>query len=96
MKNIINLFQKSMGMAEPTARKVAKDRLSIMLVHQRSTQILENVDMEALQKEVAAVVQKYIKVAQNKRPQVSVKQDGDLDILEMHFPMEVTVTNPTK
>ena len=73
MSNIFNAIRSSLGMSVPTARKIAKERLSIMLVHQRNSQILENIDMEALQKEVAAVVQKYIKVAQNRRPQVSGK-----------------------
>jgi len=45
------------------ARSVARDRLSVMLVHQRNSDYVENVDMEALQKEVAAVIQKYIKTA---------------------------------
>eukprot|EP01041_Mallomonas_annulata_P007362 gene7362-15032_t len=80
-------------MNAPTARTIAKERLSIMLVHQRNSQILASIDMEALQKEVAAVVQKYIKVAQDKKPHVTVKQDGELDVLEMHFPMEVHVVS---
>ena len=33
------------------------------------------------------VVQKYIKVADNKPAHLSVKQEGDFDLLEMHFPL---------
>lgn len=62
-------------MVKPPSAKIAKDRLSIMLVHQRNNDVLANIDMDALQKEVALVVQKYIKGAQ-KPSQVSGKQSN--------------------
>ena len=59
--------QHLLGSASPS-RNVARERLSVMLVHQRNVQILSDVDMEALQKELTAVVQKYIKVVEADRP----------------------------
>lgn len=67
--------------------KVARDRLSVMLVHQRNSDYVENIDMEALQKEVAAVIKKYIKCA-DKPASLALKQEGEFDYLEMHFPLE--------
>ena len=51
------------GAVNKVTRSVARDRLSVMLVHQRNSDFVENIDMDALQKEVAQVIQKYIKCA---------------------------------
>ena len=59
-----------------------------MLVHQRNSDFVENIDMDALQKEVAQVIKKYIKCA-DKPVQLALKQEGEgFDYLEMHFPLE--------
>ncbi len=39
-----------------------------MLVHQRNNEVFGAIDMDALQKEVAAVVRKYINVKPDKAP----------------------------
>jgi septum formation topological specificity factor MinE len=57
--------------AQSQARSIAKDRLSLMLVTQRSSSFLSTVDMNAFQSEVGAVVQKYMKIASDKSPQIS-------------------------
>ena len=67
---------------------VAKDRLSVMLVHQRNNDVIQNIDMDALQAEVALVIAKYVNVARNANAKVGLKQDGDFDLLEMHFPLD--------
>ena len=61
-----SLVKQSLGISTPASRKVAKERLSIMLVHQRNSELLSNIDMESLQKEVALVVRKYIKLADDR------------------------------
>jgi cell division topological specificity factor MinE len=66
MSGMMAMIRKTLGIATPATAKVAKDRLSIMLVHQRNSEALASVDMSELQKELALVVQKYIKVSQNK------------------------------
>jgi hypothetical protein len=40
-----------------SARSVAKERLSVILASQRGSELLEGVDMEALQRDVLKVVQ---------------------------------------
>ena len=63
MSRLLNLFRQSFVSAvKETPSSVARDRLSVMLVHQRHLQQLSDVDMEALQKELTVVVQKYVKV----------------------------------
>lgn len=42
--------------ATTTARSVAKERLSVILASQRGSELLEGVDMEALQQDVLGVV----------------------------------------
>ena len=66
---------------------VARDRLSVMLVHQRNSDFVENIDMDSLQAEVAAVIKKYIRCA-DKPASLNLKQEGEFDYLEMHFPLE--------
>jgi len=69
--NLIKNIQSSLGFgAQVTSGKIARDRLSLMLVHQRNSQLLAAVDMVALQREVASVVQKYVKVAEDKSSHV--------------------------
>lgn len=63
MSRLLNLFRQSfVNAAKETPSSIARDRLSVMLVHQRHLQQLSDVDMEALQKELTVVVQKYVKV----------------------------------
>jgi hypothetical protein len=58
------------GAVNKVTRSVARDRLSVMLVHQRNSDFVENIDMDALQKEVAQVIQKYIKCADKVKERV--------------------------
>lgn len=87
MSKLMNIF-KSVFQQQAQSGSVAKERLSLMLVTQRSSAFLSQIDMEAFQNEVAVVVKKYMKIAANKNPQVAIKPDGDVDVLEMHFPLE--------
>ena len=56
----MSVFMKILGKgsgAAPASRKIAKDRLSVILASQRGSEILENVNLVELQKDVLAVVQ---------------------------------------
>ncbi|CAN0214363.1 unnamed protein product, partial [Ectocarpus sp. 8 AP-2014] len=66
-----------------TSRGVARERLSIILAHQRGDVLLEGIDLKALQAEVYECVKKYISVDASKPIQLSVKQDGAVDVFEM-------------
>lgn len=49
--------------AAKTSKSVAKERLQIILAHQRGSQVLAGVDLQALQKELLECVQRHIQVA---------------------------------
>ena len=66
MSRFFALLRQSIIGASAPSRDVARERLSVMLVHQRNLQMLSDVDMEALQKELTLVIQKYIKVTNAK------------------------------
>ena len=87
MSKLLNIF-KSVFSTTNQSGSVAKDRLSLMLVTQRSSAFLDQIDMDAFQNEVGAVVKKYMKIAADKTPQIAVKPGDDVDVLEMHFPLE--------
>ncbi len=71
---MVNAFKKAFGIGGQTvARQVAKERLSIMLVHQRSSNLLSEIDMKAFQSEIQGVVMKFLKVSPDRQPQISVK-----------------------
>lgn len=52
--SLINSLRTRLGLAVPTnsSRGVAKERLSIILAHQRGDVLLEGIDLKALQAEV--------------------------------------------
>ena len=86
MNNFVSAVKKALGLGgSAVARQVAKERLSIMLVHQRSNNLLSEIDMKAFQSEIQGVVMRYLKVAPDRQPQISVKPDGDLHLLEINF-----------
>jgi cell division topological specificity factor MinE len=49
--------------AHATPKSVAKERLQIILAHQRGSQVLAGVDLQALQQELLECVQRHIRVA---------------------------------
>jgi septum formation topological specificity factor MinE len=74
---------------------VARDRLAIILAHQRSATtpvgadgILSGVDMKALQLELLDCVKRHIREADRSSIQITVRQDGNLDIFEMSVPLQ--------
>jgi len=70
MSGFFAMIRNSLGggaVSKVAARATARDRLSVMLVHQRNSDFVESIDMDALQKEVAQVIKKYIKCADKVR-----------------------------
>ena len=75
-------------------RSVAKDRLSVILASQRGSELLQGVDMEALQKDVLEVVKKHIDIVKDTKPvQVKVNSDRDISLMEMCVELE-TASGP--
>lgn len=56
-KLISGSSKKAATVAATSSRSVARERLSVILAAQRGSNLLEGVDMEALQKDVMEVVQ---------------------------------------
>lgn len=71
MSSFLSIIKSAFGLSAPVSRQIAKERLSIMLVHQRSSNLLSDVDMAAFQTEIQDVVRKYLKVSVGKAPQIS-------------------------
>ncbi|CAM9852183.1 unnamed protein product [Chrysoparadoxa australica] len=65
------------------SRQVAKERLTIILAHQRGVNLLSGAEMERLQEEVLGTVKKYISIDPTKPVSISVKSEGDVDVFEM-------------
>lgn len=55
--------EASASSAKTSSKSVAKERLQIILAHQRGSQVLAGVDLQALQKELLECVQRHIQVA---------------------------------
>ncbi|TFJ88390.1 hypothetical protein NSK_000739 [Nannochloropsis salina CCMP1776] len=70
-------------------RNVAKERLSIILAHQR----LSDVNIQQLQADVLACVQKYVKVRPEEAVSIKVKQDGGIDVFEMQIALAGAAAN---
>jgi cell division topological specificity factor MinE len=64
-KWLASLFGEAPGTeaAKTSSKSVAKERLQIILAHQRGSQVLAGVDLQALQKELLECVQRHIQVA---------------------------------
>ena len=65
-KWLTSLFKDATQHAPPpssSSKSVAKERLQIILAHQRGSQVLAGVDLAALQQELLACVQRHIRVA---------------------------------
>ncbi|KAM3568443.1 hypothetical protein VYU27_009433 [Nannochloropsis oceanica] len=82
-------FGLSTSMTSP--RNMAKERLSIILAHQR----LADVDIQQLQADVLACVQKYVKITPEQAVSIKVKQDGGVDVFEMQIALAGAASNMT-
>ncbi len=70
--------------SNPKSAMAAKERLSVILASQRGSELLDGVDMDALQKDVLDVVKRHIAgVAQNSPVNCQVKNEGEVNLFEM-------------
>lgn len=76
----------------PRSGSVAKERLALILTHQRAAgklDVLAGVDMKGLQHELLECVKRHIQQADNSSIQISVRTDGDLEIFEARVPLTI-------
>ncbi|CAI3924879.1 Septum formation topological specificity factor MinE (MinE) (PDB:1EV0) [Commensalibacter communis] len=71
---------------------VAKDRLQILLAHERSSQTSNSDLLQKLQKEIMEVIQKHIAIDQEK---IHVKVDRGNDFSTLEIDIEVPQQNKT-
>mmetsp|Transcript_2175 Transcript_2175/g.3231 ORF Transcript_2175/g.3231 Transcript_2175/m.3231 type:complete len:109 (+) Transcript_2175:146-472(+) len=85
------IFGNNGGSVASTAsatRSVAKERLSVILASQRGSELLEGIDMEALQQDVFKVVQKHVTLAENRPIRMNVNNDGNVSLFEMSVELQ--------
>ena len=76
--SFLNFF---LGEKKKTA-SVAKERLQIILAHERGTRSVEPDFLPALQKDVLEVISKYIKIDANDI-KVHLERDASMEVLEV-------------
>eukprot|EP00587_Corethron_hystrix_P015944 CAMPEP_0113315148 /NCGR_PEP_ID=MMETSP0010_2-20120614/10932_1 /TAXON_ID=216773 ORGANISM="Corethron hystrix, Strain 308" /NCGR_SAMPLE_ID=MMETSP0010_2 /ASSEMBLY_ACC=CAM_ASM_000155 /LENGTH=84 /DNA_ID=CAMNT_0000171591 /DNA_START=198 /DNA_END=452 /DNA_ORIENTATION=+ /assembly_acc=CAM_ASM_000155 len=82
----------------PATRKVAKERLSVILQSQRGSELLKNIDVDAMKLDVLEVVRKHVKLAKDRPVSFSVSsQDGMVEVnVEMEMDVETAATRSRK
>lgn len=68
---------------KPSTASVAKERLQILVAHERASQNQPSY-LPQLQKELLAVIQKHVKV-DNEDISVNFEQDDDQEVLELNI-----------
>ncbi|MDB6096166.1 MAG: cell division topological specificity factor MinE [Francisellaceae bacterium] len=77
---LLNIFKFS----DQKSAKMAKERLQIIVSHQRSEDSLEHDFLPKLREELITVISKYVKVDENKI-NVQLQKNGGLSVLELNI-----------
>lgn len=77
--SLLNYFRSS----KPKSAAIAKERLQILVAHERSSRNQPSY-LPQLQKELLAVVQKYVQVNQDAIT-ISFEQDDNQEVLELNI-----------
>jgi len=77
----MSFFDFFLGEKKKTA-SVAKERLQIILAHERGSRAVEPDFLPALQKDLLAVISKYIKIDANDI-KVHLERDASMEVLEV-------------
>lgn len=76
---LINYFRET----KPSTAKLAKERLQVVIAHQRGERSSRYEFLPAMQREVLEVIRKYITV-DDEQVQVHLEQEGDYEVLELN------------
>ncbi|MGR8936104.1 MAG: cell division topological specificity factor MinE [Gammaproteobacteria bacterium] len=85
--SLLNYFRTS----KPKSAAIAKERLQILVAHERSSRNQPSY-LPQLQKELLAVVQKYVNVNQDAIT-ISFEQDDNQEVLELNIVLPETPPN---
>jgi len=77
--SLIDYFRES----KPRTAKLAKERLQVVIAHQRGERNSRYKFLPAMQREVLEVIRKYIPIDQE-QVQVNLEQEGDYEVLELN------------
>lgn len=69
--------------SKPKSAAVAKERLQLIIAHERADHSPPNF-LPALQKELVAVISKYVKVS-DRDIKVNLEKQGNLEVLEVNI-----------
>ena len=69
--------------AKPKSAAIAKERLQLIIAHERADNSPPNF-LPALQKELVAVISKYVKVS-DQDIKVNLEKQGNLEVLEVNI-----------
>lgn len=76
-------FLQSLQAKEKTAN-VAKERLQIIISHERATCGARRIDINALKQELLTVIAKYVKISED-QISVQLERENDCAILELNI-----------
>lgn len=76
-------LQKLFG-NQPRSAQVAKERLQLIIAHERNDQTSKPDFLPALQQELVAVISKYVSI-QQEDIKVSLEKQGNYEVLEVNI-----------
>ena len=85
LSRIFNITPPSVKSASATK---AKERLSLIIAHQRGSNLLAGVNVQQLQADVMKIVQQHISIAKNEPITFNIKQDGQVNLFEMQIQID--------
>jgi cell division topological specificity factor len=78
----VGIFDYFKSKSEPTSASVAKDRLQIIVAHERSRRTQPDY-LEQMQQEIIAVIRKYVQI-ESDDVQIQLENTDDCSVLELN------------
>ena len=87
----MSLFSLIFGGSKPRTASIAKERLQLIIAHERNESNNTPDFLPALQQELMAVISKYVSV-NPEDIKVSIKKQGNMEVLEVNIVMPDTAS----
>ena len=87
----MSLFSLIFGGSKPRTASIAKERLQLIIAHERNDSTNTPDFLPALQKELMAVIAKYVAVNPDDI-KVSIEKQGNMEVLEVNIVMPDTAS----
>lgn len=85
-------LEKIFGGKQPKSAALAKERLTLVIAHQRGPDVTPDF-LPALQRELIAVISKYVKVGPDDI-KVNLEKRDNYEVLEVNIVMPEPINNP--